>query len=139
EALGRVEHRDVALPALRAYVLAECDERRAVPAGLALCRLGGDDAARALHRARMRFGWNGPFAEQVSRLSHLLGDAALALAADDAGELVNRGNSRLMQGDLEGAVEDYTRALELSPGLLAALGNRGLAYLRLGRVDEALR
>lgn len=40
-------------------------------------------------------------------------------------------------GDLEGAVESYTRALELNPIFLSALFNRGLALRELGRLDEA--
>ena len=40
-------------------------------------------------------------------------------------------------GNLEGAVESYTRALEVSPELLSALFNRGLAYKGLKRLDAA--
>jgi len=40
-------------------------------------------------------------------------------------------------GDLVGAVESYTRALDLNPIFLSALFNRGLALRELGRLDEA--
>jgi tetratricopeptide (TPR) repeat protein len=40
-------------------------------------------------------------------------------------------------GDIEGAVESYTRALELNPIFLSALFNRGLALRELDRLDEA--
>ncbi|MCO5165169.1 MAG: tetratricopeptide repeat protein [Planctomycetes bacterium] len=139
EALGRLGDPARALPALDAYLDAEGDERRAAAAGLALCRLGGEEAARLLRRAHRRFGWSGPFADQVGRLSPLLRDAARALAVGDVEGLVERANQRVLQGDLEGALADYGVALELAPGHAVALGSRGGCLLRLGRPEEALR
>ncbi|MBI4617257.1 MAG: tetratricopeptide repeat protein, partial [Planctomycetes bacterium] len=49
----------------------------------------------------------------------------------------NRGNVRADQGDLAGAVADYTRAIDLAPGLWQPWGKRGVALARLGRMDEA--
>jgi len=40
-------------------------------------------------------------------------------------------------GDNQGAVESYSRAIEINPGFLSALFNRGLALKNLGRLDEA--
>ena len=44
---------------------------------------------------------------------------------------------QLEEGDLEGAIESYNRALELDPRYLKALFNRGFAYKDLGRLEEA--
>ena len=40
-------------------------------------------------------------------------------------------------GDNQGAVESYSRALEINPQYFSALFNRALAYKDLGRIDEA--
>ena len=40
-------------------------------------------------------------------------------------------------GDNQGAIESYSRAIDINPGFLSALFNRGLAYKDLGRFDEA--
>ena len=44
---------------------------------------------------------------------------------------------QIQERDLEGAIESYSRALELDPGYVTALFNRGFAYKDLGRLEEA--
>jgi regulator of sirC expression with transglutaminase-like and TPR domain len=50
-----------------------------------------------------------------------------------------RGNVAVKAGKWDVAVEEYTRALELQPDLLAAVGNRALAHLKLGHLDAAIQ
>ena len=50
----------------------------------------------------------------------------------------NRGNSKAEVGDLEGAVEDYTKAIDLNPGRPGYYYNRGNAYFDLYRFSEAV-
>jgi len=50
----------------------------------------------------------------------------------------NRGNSRARQGKLQEALEDYNRAIELSPAAADPHLNRGAVYEALGRLEEAL-
>jgi len=81
-----------------------------------------------------------------------LGDSKQALtdwhAVVDAGvdscELhTNLGNIYLKQGDLEKAIEEYTKAIESvpegDPRAAPAFSNRAYAYALLGRFDEAIR
>jgi tetratricopeptide (TPR) repeat protein len=50
----------------------------------------------------------------------------------------NRGNSFFDLGNLERAIEDYNKALQLNPDDTVTLSNRGAAYIELKRYDEAL-
>ena len=51
----------------------------------------------------------------------------------------NRGIYRKDAGDLAGAMEDYSRALELDPGYTLAYTNRAVARQRLGDFEGALQ
>ena len=51
---------------------------------------------------------------------------------------LNRGGALLDLGDTGAALSDFATALALRPGLPHAHFNRGLAYIRLGRYQEAL-
>jgi len=45
---------------------------------------------------------------------------------------------RASDEDLEGALEDYDRAIRIEPWLPAALSGKGAVLMRLGRLDEAI-
>jgi|GEM_PF-3872996 Flp pilus assembly protein TadD len=45
----------------------------------------------------------------------------------------------LASGDLDGAIEEFRKALELDPGFAQAMTNIGLAMHRKGRFEEAIR
>lgn len=99
---------------------------------------------------------------KIQRLIGLLIVAALvsiparAQAPDSAEDYLKRGVARVEQGNLAGAMADYTRAIEinsrLAPGFLCrggeiavsdlfnalALNNRGFAHYRNGDWDQAL-
>jgi tetratricopeptide (TPR) repeat protein len=51
--------------------------------------------------------------------------------------LNNRGYAKLMSGDTEGPLEDIERSIKIVPSNSYAYRNRGLAYHRSGRNDEA--
>jgi len=55
----------------------------------------------------------------------------------DAQALNQRAIARLVQGDLEGALADFCRCVELAPGFAEAWNNSGLVRQRLGRLAEA--
>lgn len=55
-----------------------------------------------------------------------------------AGTYYERANFLLGQGDNEGAIADYTRAIELDPGNSRAWNNRGLAHANLAQTEQAL-
>jgi tetratricopeptide (TPR) repeat protein len=51
-----------------------------------------------------------------------------------------RGTLRLDQGDYQGAIDDLSRAFDFEPADPATLlCNRGLAWIRLGQLDQALQ
>ena len=45
----------------------------------------------------------------------------------------------LTRGDYDGAIADYTRALELKPDYAEALNNRGYAWVKKGNLGQALK
>ncbi len=49
----------------------------------------------------------------------------------------NRGLAHSKKGELELAIEDYSKAIELKPNYADAYYNRGGAWLRLGERDKA--
>ena len=49
----------------------------------------------------------------------------------------NRGQLRQQAGDLEGALQDYARALELTPDNVAAHANRGIVLMERGELEAA--
>lgn len=49
--------------------------------------------------------------------------------ADEATKYFNRGNQQLTDGDPKGAIDSYTRALELKPDDARIRGNRAAAYM----------
>ena len=68
-------------------------------------------------------------------------EQALKLAPDNAEALANRGNLRQAQGDLDGALADFNRALSRAPQNqreLAALCRRSLARGASARPETTL-
>src|SRR5258705_124712 len=57
---------------------------------------------------------------------------------DVANEYINRGNARYGKGDLDGALADYDKAIELNPKDALAYYNRGNVKDKTGDVDGAL-
>lgn len=51
---------------------------------------------------------------------------------------VNRGHIYFMIGDMESAITDFDKAIDLDNGNPIAFGNRGQAYLRLDKYEQAL-
>lgn len=109
------------------------DERRIEEPGRRLLRV---ELTRALDRIEAAAI---PEAER-RRLSRDPGLAGLLdqlgigpLARDD------RGTRRLRRGDLSGAIADYSRAVEASPGHPQPWTKRGIARARSGDLDGALR
>ncbi len=63
---------------------------------------------------------------------------ALELRPREVGVWVNRGNTRKMMGNPEGALEDYAAALALDPGFAPAWANRGILRDELGDTEGAM-
>jgi tetratricopeptide (TPR) repeat protein len=65
-------------------------------------------------------------------------EAGLALAADDAALLATRGEAKAGLGDVEGALADWRRAVELEPDDIGALYSSAFLLERQGRVAAAI-
>ncbi len=56
---------------------------------------------------------------------------------DDAAGLSNRGNVRLVVGDVEGSIDDQNKAISLNPSEIDPYINRGIAEEALGLWSQA--
>ena len=52
-----------------------------------------------------------------------------------ANDYLSRGAARVEKGDVDGAIADFTKAIEINPQFAQAYGNRGLA--RLAQANDA--
>jgi serine/threonine protein kinase/Flp pilus assembly protein TadD len=133
EALGRLGTSEGAVEALAAYVRAEPDPLRAVPAGLALVRLPGPRARRLALWSLTVQGLDSPYTRQLLEALKLAGPAEVGEGQEpeDAGSWEQLGRARYLQGDHAGAIEDLGRALELDERSGEAWALRGAARLAL--------
>lgn len=58
--------------------------------------------------------------------------------AASAMRLLERGLSKAVTRDWQGAIDDYTLAIRQDPTLVAAYVNRGIAYRQLGQAQQAI-
>jgi S1-C subfamily serine protease len=58
--------------------------------------------------------------------------------SDRSGTYVNSGNDRVTKGNYQGALEDYTNAIQGNSELAIAFFNRGLAFYNLDQKDRAI-
>ena len=56
---------------------------------------------------------------------------------DDAAGLSNRGNIRLVIGDIEGSIDDQNKAISINPNEIDPYINRGIAEEALGQWAQA--
>lgn len=91
---------------------------------------GEDRRARALLASAMHA--RGDTKQAISLYDELLAEST------DAALLNNRGAARASEGDVKGAIEDYTHAISLDDSLAQAFSNRGNALTKLARYEDAL-
>jgi tetratricopeptide (TPR) repeat protein len=122
------------------YLAVEKDEVLAIEPGVALCQLrevGGAEAERLVREAGVRFGYNGPFWGKVSRLLGRTG-AESKLGEETVVGYNERGTVRRDKGDLDGAIADYTKAIELEPRFAKSWCNRATSRDLKGDLDGAI-
>ena len=108
-----------------------------------------DSSGRNLIEFVFTFGFGGSFDEYcrharlmdglVTTLEWVGGKAVkVEFLAEQAGDFFDRGRECYRRRDLGGAVREFTRAIELRPDVPAAYQERGLAYARMGQLEEAI-
>ncbi len=99
-------------------------------------------ATRWLDRSLQSNPYNGRLWATLGRLQLLRGQWAQAdsslsqsihFSPSVAGSYVNRGTARWHEGNHSGALQDFDKAIDLSPGNQEALYNRAVAYRRMGK------
>ncbi len=131
DALGRLGIRETAVDALGRFAMVASDEAVAVPAGIALCLLGGETAQRhVIFILQNRFEPNGTFSSQIRRFVPRLdggaptGSPEAGAVADDAPgasgtaggeflELLRSAAEHRVLGHLDEALERLERAIAL--------------------------
>ncbi|MFN2321863.1 MAG: tetratricopeptide repeat protein [Trueperaceae bacterium] len=74
--------------------------------------------------------------DPIAARAHL--EAALERDPNHVRALTNRGNLKLEDGDVDGAIADYERAIKLDDGFANAHHNLGVAYRRKGQVGKSV-
>ena len=80
----------------------------------------------------------GKHAEAVADYSVASADAGVMQRGYQDAAFYNRGNSKAQLGDFEGAVGDFTAAVDLNPEVPQYYYNRGNSYMDLYRMSDAL-
>jgi Zn-dependent membrane protease YugP/tetratricopeptide (TPR) repeat protein len=120
---------------------------RAVQSGCGVLALGlllgtwhGDGALDALDGAGEFSFWLTGIVQVVAvmALFSYRKRAPVGRGMPQAVELNNAGNLLVAQNDLAGAIDMFTQAIRLAPGLAQAYCNRGSCYSQAGRLDDAL-
>lgn len=70
----------------------------------------------------------------AARMPMIIGAAKRDLEA-----MLEWGRKRMREGAFEAAVQHWTEALELKPGIMQALASRGYCYLTMGNLERALQ
>lgn len=69
-----------------------------------------------------------------------LGDALKKIQENQKNEAIewkNKGNDSFKKGDYENAIQNFKNALDVDPNYSDAWNNLGLAYIKIGKIDEA--
>ena len=144
DTLADLSIREGAVPTLGRYLRAELalkeasrNQLRAVPAGKALCLLGGSGADRLLIEARDGFGANAGFWEQVLPLYRRTGMEP-SLEPTSALDYYKIAVARADNGNADDAITSYSRAIEIDPTMADAWFGRGKARKASGDSDGAM-
>ena len=74
--------------------------------------------------------------DEAAGLAHF--EACLGRDPNHVRALTNRGNLKLEAGDVDGAIEDYERAIRIDEGFANAHHNLGVAYRRKGQIGRSV-
>jgi len=145
-AIARLARIDVRPDGLVDWQALEDDVAALVDVAIALDQREPEAARAALGRVRSEYfaaerdAQSGTVAvlegDPIGARAHL--EAALERDPKHVRALTNRGNLKLEGGDVDGAIEDYERAIKLDDGFANAHHNLGVAYRRKGQVGKSV-
>ncbi|MGE0708026.1 MAG: tetratricopeptide repeat protein [Planctomycetota bacterium] len=135
EALGWIGS-GAARAALLRYAMADRDLGRAIPAGRALLRAAGVQGLRDVEELGRRPGGEA-FVDAMRRAARI-SKAEVPLEGQTAVDYARRGQRLLERGQLEAALADLRKALEMRPDELAFVVEHAHALELLKRYDQAL-
>ncbi|MBI4615366.1 MAG: tetratricopeptide repeat protein [Planctomycetes bacterium] len=116
----------------------EAAQEAAIAAVIALSRLGDALGSRALFERRYVAGEFSPFGRRTLLAVRLLFPSSWVETPVDAVGCVQRGFVRQAQGDLGGAIADFTRAIEFDSSFVNAYTGRGDARSDQGDLRGAI-
>jgi tetratricopeptide (TPR) repeat protein/class 3 adenylate cyclase len=135
--LGRLAMGEYAVKALASFSAVVTDHALAIEVGLALGQTAHESAWVPLDSLKRRLGVNSSEYRAILPALRQLPTPPLGRAAD-AIAYNNRGLAREDKGDLEGAIADYSKAIDMDPKYAAAYNNRGLARAGTRDLDGAV-
>ncbi len=145
-AVARLARLDVRPDGLVDWAALEDDVAALVDVAVAVDQREPEAAREALARVRSEYfaaerdAQSGTVAvlegDPVAARAHL--EAALERDPNHVRALTNRGNLKLEDGDVDGAIADYERAIKLDDGFANAHHNLGVAYRRKGHVAKSV-
>ncbi len=100
---------------------------------------GGGDHARRCYMAAVQVSRLGMGDEGAIEECTLSLEKETLTGHDKAATYVNRGILRVANDQLQEAVQDYNKALALSPNMAAAYGNRANLWYMSGYIEEAVK
>jgi tetratricopeptide (TPR) repeat protein/tRNA A-37 threonylcarbamoyl transferase component Bud32 len=119
------------------YLLSEEDSVRAAHAGIALAASRSRDADLALAAELDRRGRSDLFSQRLE--SWLVAQGGkLSWEPTTTADTIVHGFLRSVRHDADGAIDDFTRAIEREPGNAAAWRGRSQAFDRKGALEKAL-
>ncbi len=81
---------------------------------------------------------SGRHEEAIDDYNRADGDSMILQQGNQDVVLYNRGNSKAELGDIQGAIQDYTKAIRRNPTMAQFYYNRGNAYLDVSHFQEAI-
>jgi|GEM_PF-1782840 len=148
ENLGDIQQPHIAVPALAAFINVAHDQAYAndsttgrpslvVQCGLALCATESELADEALAYSLSSRLINSPEATQINRRRQRAPESSRFANPQTSVDFNRRAYARKDKGDFDGALADYTKAIELEPQLSVLWNNRGNARKSAGDLDGA--
>jgi tetratricopeptide (TPR) repeat protein/tRNA A-37 threonylcarbamoyl transferase component Bud32 len=115
------------------------DDELVREAGIALCNTRNERAHSYLVKARPRMGFNSTLWKQIERVFVRVPEPGGRSQPETAKAYTNRGLARQAKKDLDGAIQNYSQAIQIDPKWVDAYINRGNARKYKGDLTGAIQ